>query len=361
MLEKNQNNIDELIKNKEYLTAGTFILFNELSKQINVESLNTHYLMEVCKNQFANSIDGFSDEKIEKCLLDVSSSFFIKLVTLTKLMIQLNIIDYESIEGGLSITDNRSMIAVTILETYNSINALKSKNNPNETLIPDLFSKTINQCLGIIKMLNLGLLSDAFGSWRTLHESICIIKILIDGGKKVQEEYINHMLYTKAYRGGIINEDENDSIFSKLKDSMKDHNLKSKDMKKFIEYGWIYAYSKYDEKDPTYRLNFRDGIQRCAGLVEYNEWYEIASELSHSSAIFFYSKDEYFLNFITHGLFQMLIILDEIFDSYYRKEILDMPTNYVVNYSLFRNALKETAEKQKAIFNKEYLGADNEQ
>jgi hypothetical protein len=51
---------------------------------------------------------------------------------------------------------------------------------------------------------------------------------------------------------------------------MKTHDLKSKDMKKFIEYGWLFHLVPQGE---PLRLNFRTG-PKTGRLSRYNRAYE---------------------------------------------------------------------------------------
>jgi len=64
-----------------------------------------------------------------------------------------------------------------------------SKLNPTQTLMPDLFKKFFTQALGLLRMLNLDLSSEAYSNWRTLHEAECVIKLLVEGGKELQDVY----------------------------------------------------------------------------------------------------------------------------------------------------------------------------
>ena len=57
---------------------------------------------------------------------------------------------------------------------------------------------------------------------------------------------------------------------------MKEHNLKSKDMKKYIEYGYLFGVPNITLNE-DFKLNFRDGVERVAGLSQYSKMYETAS------------------------------------------------------------------------------------
>lgn len=244
------------------------------------------------------------------------------------------------------------------------------QNNPQKTLINDLFGRIFSKSNGTLKMLSQGLASDAYVSWRTLHEAECILAILVKDGKPMQDEYVQHIIYDNAFRGSIQSKERTDEIFIALKADLKSHGLKSKDMKKFIEYGWLYQTPEYktlEEKGKLFekyavsirdsngkegsfkiirgpsiesedyplfekyraelmswdhnqlhdfKLNFRDGIEFLAGLSKYSEWYETASEVTHSSPVFFYSNDQFFFDLSTVALYQLVLRVTGIFMSY---------------------------------------------
>ena len=76
---------------------------------------------------------------------------------------------------------------------------------------------------------------------------------------------------------------------------MKEHDLKSKDMKKYIEYGWLYAIKDIEKKE-GFKLNFRNGLELAASLDSYSQDYEMSSEVAHSSPLLIYSNKIFFKN-----------------------------------------------------------------
>ncbi len=62
------------------------------------------------------------------------------------------------------------------------INKPLAKKKPNLTLIMDICDTIFKKIAGFCKMMNFGLYTDAFVSWRTLHESECILALLVNGG-----------------------------------------------------------------------------------------------------------------------------------------------------------------------------------
>jgi hypothetical protein len=113
--------------------------------------------------------------------------------------------------------------------------------NPNETLVIDVMKKGFSMAQCIVNLLENGYETEAFSTWRTLHENECILQVLVSYGKPVMDAYVNHMKYAVAFRGGLPSKAETDEVFVKIKEGMKENDLKSKDMKRFIEYGWLSA------------------------------------------------------------------------------------------------------------------------
>ncbi len=179
------------------------------------------------------------------------------------------------------------------METFlYQINKPLAKKKPNLTLVMDIAETIFKKIAGFCKMMNFGLYTDAFVSWRTLHESECILSLLVNGGENIRQSYVEHIAYNNQLRNQEnYTQAELDERFDKMKEIMKAHGLKSKDMKKFIEYGWIYQHPDYHEEDKRLKLNFRDGVERLAKLRRYAAIYEASSEITHSSSTFFYADD----------------------------------------------------------------------
>lgn len=352
MLAVNKERFDQLVREKKYVDAATLMVVTIIAND-NDLPINKVLLTGITYNSLAFASKDMNETEIFNDLLNPDSDFFQNNIVLIKRKVSLALENkVDTYKKGLPIIDQRSVVAESILQLYCSINQNSVKYNPQESLLPDLIDKTIKQGLGIVKMLNLGLYSDAFGSWRTFHESLCIIKILIRGGKKTQDAYLKHIIYSNAFRGAIPDENESDLVFAEMKGEMKSYGLKSKDMKKFIEYGWLYSFAGFKIGDPDYKLNFRDGIQRCADLRQYSEWYEAASELSHSSAIYFYSESEYFSDLTIHGFFDMLGELKKINIEVYPDSIKGIDES-------LESELDKMIIDQKLFFEAKYFGEND--
>ena len=196
------------------------------------------------------------------------------------------------------------------------------KNDPNYTLINDLLVKSISLSSCILELLIDGYESEAFATWRTLHECECTLIILEKYGDPAIEAYLKHMKYGIAFKDGFNDKSQQDKIFEEIKKEMKLHDLKSKDMKKFIEYGWLYSLETV-QNDETFKLNFRDGLEKVAGLSNYSKTYERSSEIIHITPKLFYENKEYYYFVTLLNLYESFFRLENIFVNSFAKYIPD--------------------------------------
>ena len=195
-----------------------------------------------------------------------------------------------------------------------------SRNQPNETLIVDIMSKGFSMARAISDLLVSGFETEAFSTWRTLHEAECILLVLTKYGKPVIDKYLLHMNYAMAFRGLAGDKEKTDAIFTQIKEEMRAFDLKSKDMKRFIEYGWLLKVSALDKAEPV-KLNFRDGLEKTAGLKRYSPIYEMSSEIAHSSPLLIYSRREYFMHLALVNVYESFFRLEKIFADIYVRSI----------------------------------------
>ncbi len=190
------------------------------------------------------------------------------------------------------------------------------KNDPSKTLIIDVLVKAFEMCKCIVLLLTHGYETQAFNAWRTLHENECILNILVRYGEPAIKAYLKHMQYAMAFRGGLGSKEKTDACFTEIKEGMKEAGLKSKDMKRYIEYGWLLGIPGISEM-PDFRLNFRDGTERVAGLHAYSKAYEMSSEVAHSSPLLIYSRKTYFYLVTMINLYESFFRLEKIFSAIY--------------------------------------------
>ena len=193
------------------------------------------------------------------------------------------------------------------------------KNDPQSTLISDLLMKslTISRC--ILENLLDGYETEAFSSWRTLHECECTLILLDKYGEPLINNYLKHMKFGLAFNDTMQDKDKQTEIFNNMKEEMRTHDLKSKDIRKYIEYGWLYPIVPKD--DETFKLNFRDGLEKLAGLGGYAKRYEISSEIIHSTPLLIYSNKEYFYYMTLLSLYESFFRLEKVFVSLFAKRV----------------------------------------
>jgi hypothetical protein len=188
--------------------------------------------------------------------------------------------------------------------------------DPKETLVVDILLKGFSMAKCIVDLLTSGFETEAFSTWRTLHENECILQVIVKYGQPVIDEYLKHLKYAWAFRGLLSTKEETDKTFEEIKEGMRQVGLKSKDMKRFIEYGWLLGVPKAMEME-GFKFNFRDGVERCAGLRDYAKVYEMSSEIAHSSPLLIYSRKNYFYLITMLNLYESFFRLEKIFSSLY--------------------------------------------
>lgn len=223
------------------------------------------------------------------------------------------------------------------------------KYNPQTTLMRDVMAKAFSLAKSIVDLLTGGFETEAFSTWRTLHETECVLAILNKYDEDVYNSYLRHIKYGVAYRSGLSTKEKTDEIFVEIKQKMKDEKLKSKDMKRFIEYGWLFAIPEFNLK--THKLNFRDGLQKSAGLSEYHRFYEMSSEVAHSSPILIYSLPSYIGDITLLNLFETFFRIEAIFTSFFIERIGEEEERaYAIMRNIHYSQLREMYKNEKRRF-----------
>lgn len=282
---------------------------------VNVNSLE---IIEYCIGEFLYSIVVRSPEQIDEFIKNenikasMASIVADKYISLSKLQHKERRIanSYFPPISSLSVYIN---FTLNILQKYN-------KNDPASTLITDLLMKSLSIAKCALSLLVDGFETEAFSSWRTLHECECTLILLEHFGSPLINRYLKHMQYGIAFKDVMENKEKQTEIFNQMKEEMKQYDLKSKDIKKFIEYGWLYAIPEVG-KDSTFKLNFRDGLEKVAGLSMYNSRYEMSSEIIHSTPMLIYSNRDYFYYITLLSLYESFFRLEKIFVSLFAKEV----------------------------------------
>ena len=284
----------------------------------NLQGINHLELIGYCVGEYSYFVAGNSEEQIKKMQDDESFIMSISSIIADK---YLSLTQFSHNVGSLA---NRFMPTVSTLYVY--INFIQnivdtfSKNDPRAGLLADLFTKSVSICKCTLDLLVRGFETEAFSCWRTLHECECALLILFNNNNDVMKAYYRHMQYGFAFRDTMPDKDEQTKIFLSMKEDMKQYDLKSKDIKKFIEYGWLYSVPGVKE-DETFKLNFRDGLEKVAGLSMYAKRYEMSSEIIHGTPLLIYSNREYFYFLTLLSTYESFFRLEKIFTTTFVKYV----------------------------------------
>ncbi len=222
--------------------------------------------------------------------------------------------------------------------------------NPQETLVVDIMNKGFQMAKCVSLLLESGFETEAFSTWRTLHENECILQVIVKYGAPVIEKYTRHLTYAVAFRGGLGSKEETDAVFLEIKEGMKSVGLKSKDMKRFIEYGWLLGVKDVMSIE-GFKFNFRDGVERVAGLSVYSKVYEMSSEIAHSSPLLIYSRKNYFYLVALLNLYESFFRLEKIFSSLYMSSVSEQERQtYLRMRKLYFDQLNLCYQKEKQAF-----------
>ena len=292
-------------------------LLEKQTTQLEVKEVNQFDLLLYCVGEYHYSVFNLKEEDIEKFKQNEDYQATMASVVADK---YLSLSIFNHVEKKLA---NRFLPPASSLNMYINfmLNIVKGykKNDPQSTLISDLLMKslTISRC--ILENLLSGYETEAFSSWRTLHECECTLILLDQYGEPLINNYLKHMNFGLAFNNAIADKAKQDEIFYSMKDEMRARDLKSKDIRKYIEYGWLYPIVKED--DDSFKLNFRDGLQKLAGLSSYSKRYEISSEIIHSTPLLIYSNKEYFYYMTLLSLYESFFRLEKVFVSLFSKRV----------------------------------------
>jgi hypothetical protein len=225
-----------------------------------------------------------------------------------------------------------------------------SKNSPSLTLLSDILLKCVKITKCSLDLLIDGFETEAFSVWRTLHETECVLRLLVTYKEPIIKEYLIHMNYSLIYRRGLDDKDQLDAVFAEIKEKLRKHGLKSKDMKKFIEYGYLFAIPEI-ELDKDFKLNFRDGVEKLAGLSEYSKLYEYSSEIAHSSPLMIYSNEKKLSHLTLSALYEVFFRIETIFTNNYLNRINEdsVKAAYLQMRSLYYSQIVELYKRETSL------------
>lgn len=180
------------------------------------------------------------------------------------------------------------------------------------SLLLKLLQKSFIYAETISELLVSGFEAEALGQWRSLFELEAILALLTD--ENVLALYERHLTYSAAF-SKLLNKEVTDEIFVEIKSEMAKLGLKSKDTKRFIEYGFIRAHKDFTSDN---NFTFKYGIQQLAGLERYAEAYQLASEVAHSSPLFLLQSKAHLTVTVLTLVYETFLRLEELFFALYQ-------------------------------------------
>ena len=277
---------------------------------INFQGVNHLEIIGYCIGECQYYINSLVEVDLEKIMNDEDLITRISSIVADK---YLSLSQFSYSETSIA---NRFTPPISTLYVYVNfmLNAVKGyhKKDPMVSLFADLYMKSMSMCKCTLDLLTRGFETEAFSTWRTLHECECTLIVLLNNGQETISSYLKHMNYSMAFKNIIVDKAKQDQIFLSMKEEMKQYDLKSKDIKKYIEYGWLYSVKGVKE-DASFKLNFRDGLEKIAGLSMYSKRYEMSSEIIHGTPLLIYSNREYFYFITLLSTYESFFRLENIF------------------------------------------------
>ena len=301
-----------------YDMANEFIaIVDEENSQIEVKEVNQYELLLYCIGEYFYSVSHLGPEELEAFKNNEEYPSSMASVAADKYL-SLSIFNHVEKKIGNRFLPPASSLNIYLNFMLNIVKDYK-KNDPQSSLIGDLLMKSLTISRSILEQLLNGYETEAYSSWRTLHECECTLILLDKYGSRLINRYLRHMNFGLAFNDTIPDKAQQDRIFYDMKEEMKEYGLKSKDIRKYIEYGWLYEIA--DKDDPNFKLNFRDGLEKLAGLEVYARRYEISSEIIHSTPLLIYSNKEYFYYMTLLSLYESFFRLEKVFVSLFSKRV----------------------------------------
>ena len=301
-----------------YEMANEFIgIVDQENVQIEVKEINQFELLLYCVGEYYYSISHLNETELARFKANEEYPSSMASVAADKYL-SLSIFNHVEKKLGNRFLPPASSLNIYLNFMLNIVKGYK-KNDPQSSLISDLLMKslTISRC--ILENLLSGYETEAFSSWRTLHECECTLILLDKYGAPLINKYLRHMNFGLAFNNTITDKEQQDKIFYEMKEEMREYGLKSKDIRKYIEYGWLYLIANKD--DPNFKLNFRDGLEKLAGLEMYSKRYELSSEIIHSTPLLIYSNKEYLYYMTLLSLYESFFRLEKVFVSLFSKRV----------------------------------------
>lgn len=289
--------------------------------------------------------------------LEKDGVYFNQLVTICYDKLITN--EFRSVDSRAVIS--KYSVETSVLEMF--INKMfillsRAKLNPEsakQKLQADIFAKCFMLIKSTLNQLCDGLETEAMSSWRTFHELLCVLRVISKGDEKVAEAYFRHLKYGAYNRGEVKDEKEIEKILASMEQDMLALEVKKANKEKFINYGWIHwAFKRYNDEEV--KMNFLGGLQKVADLTSYKKYYEIASDVTHSTPLLVYANKTNLTTTTLKITYESFFIIETMFTTWCKDDLkMDVETyKPFSDYLRFKKVYKTKVEIIYQIINSKY-------
>lgn len=311
---------------------------------IKAKNVSPYEIANYCFGEYIYNLSSYKEEELSELYKDEKLKTAIATSAADK-YISLSSFKFNEMKLANKFLPTISSLSIYLNFMLTILNQTR-KRNPQISLIHDLFYKSVSIANCVLNLLTMGFETEAFSTWRTLHECECTLTVLDKYKEVAINRYLIHMEYGLAFKNLIPNKEKQDEIFYKMKEEMKPYGLKSKDIKKYIEYGWLYCIDEFKD-NPTYKLNFRDGLEKIAGLSKYEKIYESSSEIIHSTPMLIYSNKIHYYYVTLLNLYESFFRLEKIFVSLFISTVTKEQANrYIMMRKMYMSQLLNIHKKE---------------
>lgn len=288
-------------------------------------------------------------EKDEKYFSQLVSVCFDKLI----------INEFRSIEPKAVISKysvETSLLTMFVNRMFVVLSNLKlNPDSAKQRLQADIYAKCLMLIKSTLNQLCDGLETEAMSSWRTFHELICVLCVITKGDESVAKAYFRHLKYGSYNRGEIKDPQEIEQILAAMEQDMLTLEVKKANKEKFINYGWIHwAFKRYNDEEV--KMNFLGGLQKVADLTEYKKYYEVASDVTHSTPLLVYANKTSLTTTTLKITYELFFKLETMFITWLVEDLKIDPNveKYFYDYLIFKKVYKPKVEIIYQIINAKY-------
>ena len=267
--------------------------------------------------------------------------------------------EYRSIDSRAVISKysvETSLLTMFINRMFVLLGQMKiNQGVAKQKLQVDIFAKCFMLIKSTLNQLCDGLETEAMSSWRTFHEILCVLRVISKGDEEVSKAYFRHLTYGAYNRGEIKDPKEIEKIQASMEKDMQILEVKKSNKEKFINNGWIHwAFKRYNDEEV--KMNFLGGLQKVADLTEYKKYYEIASDVTHSTPLLVYANKTNLTTTTLKITYELFFIIETMLVSWCSNDLgLSPQTNKpLYDYLVFKKTYKPKVEIIYQIINSKY-------